>query len=357
MLSNIRDILNGAVELALVRLWSGRLSEAEAAAIRSRAAADARYREKYLGALDALAGLQPLAGDDDIKAVAAETRSLGESRARNRRAALAIAASMLLGAGLAAFYFTYLGGGDDQRLERHFTRVGEQKTLELDDGSAVTLNTGTQLVVDYGEPARTILLERGEAFFEVADDPARPFTVELGARSVTAVGTAFSVRKHPTRYQLAVLEGRVLMHPATGEAAAAAPLVAAAGHGAAPATSAQGLVEQGWVAEFDLDRNQLTTFQPAAMDQYLGWRNGMLRFDREPLHRVVQELNRYTRKKILIEDAAVMELSVYAAVSVNELDSALSALERLLAIEVTEHYDRIVITGSEGAAPARGAGS
>ena len=70
----------------------------------------------------------------------------------------------------------------------------------------------------------------------------------------------------------------------------------------------------------------------------------MLRFHREPLYQVVQELNRYTRKKILIEDAAVMEMSVYAAVNVKELDSALNALEQLLPIEITKHYDRIVIT-------------
>ena len=352
VLSNTREIMDGAVELALVRLWSGRLNDAEAAAIRSRAAADAGYRERYLGALKALAGLRALAGDDDIQAIAAETRTLGGSRASNGRAALGIAASMLLGAGLAAFYFTYLSGANNERLERHFTRVGEQKTLELDDGSVVTLNTGTRLVVDYTGAARTILLERGEAFFEVAEDPARPFTVELGARSVTAIGTAFSVRKHLERYQLAVLEGRVLMHLPGADSAAGGP---SARPGAV--SPARRIVEQGWVAEFDTGRSRLTAFRPESMERYLGWRTGMLRFDREPLYRVVQELNRYTRKNILIEDAAVMELSVYAAVSVNELGSALHALEQLLAIEITEHYDQIVITGSEGIAPAPGGGS
>ncbi len=352
----------GAVERSLVRLWSGQLSKAEAAAIHSRAAADARYREQYLDALQALAGLQGLAGDGDIEAVAAETRSLGGQRARNRRAGLGIAASLLLGAGLSAFYFTYLSGADGHRLERHFTRVGEQKTLELDDGSAVTLNTGTQLAVRYGETARTIVLERGEAFFEVAEDSARHFTVELGARSVTAIGTAFSVRKHPERYRLAVLEGKVLMHPAGAEASAYALPVAANGQDGALGAgrleaNGQRLVEQGWVAEFDLGRNRLTAFQPESMARYLGWRKGMLRFDREPLYRVVQELNRYSRKKILIEDTGAMELTVYAAVSVKELGSALAALERLLAIDITEHHDRIVITGSEGKAPAPDAGA
>ncbi len=351
MLTNIREILNGAVERSLVRLWSGRLTKAEAAAMRSRAATDAEYRKAHLETLEALAGMEELAGDDDIRAIAADTRSLIEARRRNRRAALGLAASMLLGAGLAAIWYLSVGGVDGERLERHVTRVGEQKTLELADGSVVTLNTGTRLVVDYGEFSRRILLERGEAFFEVAKDPARPFSVELGARSVTALGTAFNIRKQPERYQLAVLEGKVAMHPASDEA------LAGGSASALDAALQHHRVEQGWVAEFDVGHNRLTTFQPESMERYLGWRQGMVRFYREPLYRVVRELNRYTRKKIFIEDPAVMEMSVYAAVSIRKLDNALAALEQLLPIEVTERHDRIVITGSPGKAPARAAGS
>ena len=76
------------------------------------------------------------------------------------------------------------------------------------------LNTGGQLVVDYGAQARRVLLERGEAYFEVAEDRARPFTVDLGLRSVTAVGTAFNVRKDPERFQVAVTDGAVAFHGA-----------------------------------------------------------------------------------------------------------------------------------------------
>ena len=357
MLKNIREIMNGATELSLVHLWSGRLSEAEAAAIRSRAKADSRYREQYLGTLDALAGMEELAGDADIEAVARDPRGLSQARGRKRRATFGIAASLLVGAGLATFYFTFWNGPDPSHLERHFTRVGEQKTIDLRDGSAITLNTGTQLVVDFTEQSRTILLERGETYFQVAEDPARPFTVELGVRSLTAIGTTFNVRKHPEHYQLAVFEGTVAVHPLTDEAIGAAPLVASAGQTAVIDAPGQRRGEEGWVVEFDVNRNQLRAFQPESMERYGRWRSGMLRFHREPLYQVVQELNRYTRKKILIEDAAVMEMSVYAAVNVKELDSALNALEQLLPIEITKHYDRIVITGSESTTPARGAGS
>lgn len=261
MLKNLQEILNGGVERALLRLWSSQLSEAEAAAIRSRAKADPGYREELLAALDAHAGTEGLADDPAIRAIADESAELSGLRRSQRRTGFGIAAGIVLAIGATLVYLAPWSGPDDSHLQRHFTRTGEQKTIGLDDGSAVTLNTATQRRVD-----------------------------------------------------------------------------------------------AGWLAEFHVDRNELTAFQPESMDRYLGWRTGMLRFDREPLHRVVQELNRYARKKILIEDAAVMELSVYASVSVKELNSALDALEQLLAIEITEHYDRIVITGSEARPPARGAG-
>ena len=354
MLKNLQDILDGGVEQALLRLWSAQLSDAEAAAIRSRAKADPRYREKLLGTLEMHARMEDLSDDPAIRAIAGESAELSGLHRSQRRAAFGIAAGIVLAVGAVLVYLAPWSGPDDSHLEKHFTRVGEQKTVKLDDGSAVTLNTGTQLVVDYSNRSRRILLERGEAFFDVAEDAQRPFNVEMGMRSVTAIGTAFNVRKDPERYSVAVLKGAVWLHTLTDEGSAAALPVLLDGEAVAVDAPAQRLVETGCVAELDVSRNELTAFRPESMERYLGWRRGMLRFDREPLYQVVKELNRYTRRKILIEDAGIMELNVYAAVSITELEAALIALERLLPIEVTWHYDRIVITGSEGGGRAEG---
>lgn len=357
MLRNLQDILQGKVEQALLRLWSAQLSEPEAAAIRSRAKADPEYREEYEASLDILAGMEELADDPAIRAIAEEPQQrIGINRFR-QRAGLGIAAGMLLAVGAALAYYSPWSGPDDSHLQKHFTRVGEQKTVELADGTVVTLNTATQLVVDYTDEARRILLERGEAYFDVAEDARRPFTAELGVRSVTALGTEFSILKHPDQYRVAVLEGTVSLHELTDPAVGTAPPVSADGRAVVLPAPEQRLLEQGWVAEFDVSRNQLSAFQPDSMERYQGWRGGLLRFYREPLFEVVKELNRYTRRKILIEDAGIMNLNVYAAVSVKELESALIALEKLLPIEVTRHYDRIVITGREESASAPAAGS
>ena len=346
MLKNLQEILSGGVERALLRLWSAQLSEPEAAAIRSRAKADRKYRDDYERSLEVLADMEELSDDPAIRVIADESAELTKMRHSQRRALFAAAAGVVLAIGAATIYLAPWSAPDHSHLVKHFTRVGEQKTIELDDGSVVTLNTATQLVVDYGATGRRILLERGEAFFDVAEDPQRPFTVELGERSVTAIGTAFNVRRDPGRHSVAVLEGVVSLHETVEQPPMLAP-PAATGDG-----PFQRSVRAGWVAEYDLAGEGITAWQPGSMERHLGWRSGMLRFDREPLFEVVRELNRYTRRKILIEDAEIMELNVYAAVSVTDLESALMALQRLLPINVTRHYDRIVITGSEETRPA-----
>ena len=329
MLKNLLEIMDGDAEHAVHRLWSDQLTEPEAAAIQARAAGNQKYRHDLDALLAAFDSVEGLAGDPAVERVIRDYQRLLHKRRSKVRVGLGMAAAFLVAVSATLTYFSISRGPDDGHLQKYFTRIGEQRTIELDDGSEVTLNTAGQLVVDYSGPMRRILLERGEAYFDVAEDPARPFTVDLGLRSVTAVGTEFNVRKDPQHYQVAVIEGAV----AIGEFADGA---------------AQHRLEAGWVAEVDVQRNDLRAFQPESMDRYSDWRNGMVSFSREPLYQVVQELNRYTRKKILIEDATVMDLNVYIIVNIHEIDAALDGLEGLLPIEVTRHYDRIVIAGSDG---------
>ena len=341
VLKNLQEIISGEVGHALVRLWSDELSEAEAAAIHNRAQGNPNYRADLDGLLGVFASMEGLAGDGAMQELAREPRLLLRKRSRKQRFALGMAAGMLVAVWAVLTVYSPWRGPDDSHLEKYFTRIGQQQTIELADGSLVTLNTGSQLVVDYSGQVRRILLGRGEAYFEVAEDRARPFTVILGTHAVTALGTTFNVRKDPERYQVAVIEGAVALHEAVEDVSAVPTPVSV--HGPGPRR-----VEAGWVAEFDVSRNQLTAFQPESMDSFQDWRSGLLRFYFEPLSQVVHELNRYSHKKILIEDASVMELRVVTAIRVTHINAALHGLEQALPIEVTRHYDRIVITGSAG---------
>lgn len=346
MLTNLQRIMNGDVEHALVRIWSDQLSEAEAAAIQIRVQGDSRYREEFYGAMEVLASMEPLVDESENREILRDCRGILHEHRSKRRLALGVAAGVLVVFATVTFFSPW-SGQDKSHLDDDFiTRVGQQRTLELDDGSVVTLNTDGQLVVDYSGPNRRIVLKRGEAYFEVTEDIERPFTVDLGVRSVTAVGTAFNVRKSPERYQVAVIEGAVAFHAVTDDAASSPPPVSGGGQAVRVSVPAQRRVEAGWVAEFDVNANVLTAFRPESMERYREWRSGMLSFYGAPLHEVVEELNRYSRKRILIEGASVKELNVYTAVSIHEIDSALEGLALVLPIEVARDPDRIVITAS-----------
>ena len=348
MLKNLREIMDGDVEHALVRIWSEDLSEAEAAAIHRRVQSDPKYREEFHGSMEVLAAMEALANDGEHLEIVRDCRRVVHEHKLTRMAALGVAAGLLLAVGALVISFSPWRGSNDSQLQQYFTRIGEQQVIELDDGSVISLNTAGRLAVDYDEDLRRVLLERGEAYFEVSEDPVRPFTVELGVRSVTAVGTAFNIRKYPDHYQVAVIEGAVAFHEPTDELHGAPWEVSDDGHVAISSPPAQQRVEAGWVAEFDVSRGVFRAFQPESMDRFGSWRSGMLSFYGEPLYLVVQELNRYSAKRILFEDDSVSGLVVYTALSIREIDYALDGLARALPIEVTEQYDRIVITATAG---------
>jgi len=357
VLKRFREILDGEVEHALLLLWSGQLSGAEAAAIQDRVQGDPRYREEFQGSLQFLACMEGLAGDPEIQEMSEEYRRLLHQRKSKYRYTLGTLVGTIVAIGAAMTLFGSWSGSDDVRIEEHVTRIGEQKALELDDGSVVTLNTDSQLLVDYGGQVRRILLKRGEAHFKVAEDSERPFRVDLDVRSVTAIGTEFVIRKSLGHYRVAVIEGAVALHETEDEMPSSRPSDSLNDETEGIDLGRQQRVEAGWVAEFDAGRGRLHVYRPESMERFEGWRSGLLEFYQEPLHLVVQELNRYSLTSIRIEDSAVMDLSVFAALRVHDLETALIGLEGLLPIEITRHHDRIAITGRGKKAPAYGDGS
>ncbi|HEY0341814.1 MAG TPA: FecR domain-containing protein, partial [Steroidobacteraceae bacterium] len=97
--------------------------------------------------------------------------------------------------------------------ETYSTTVGENRHINLPDGSTVTLSGDTRISVAFSDKARLVELARGEALFVVAKDAIRPFKVRAGDATVIAVGTAFDVLRDSDRAIVSVTEGRVLVEP------------------------------------------------------------------------------------------------------------------------------------------------
>jgi transmembrane sensor len=159
------------------------------------------------------------------------------------------------------------------------TKVGEQRTVELVDSSVVTLNTNSDIKVQFGRDARNIELRRGEAVFKVARDPTRPFRVHTRAGTVQAVGTEFNVYDQPGGTDVTVLEGRVR-------------LTSRESNGSGSAVAQEFVA--GEEARIALDGSIRRVAQPD-IARVTAWSKRRLKFHNEPLEEMVLEFNRYHR--------------------------------------------------------------
>lgn len=189
------------------------LSPAEERAFAEWFSADGRHARAYDRAAAAWAvfdrAQQSGAAADILEGLATRAR-----RRRQRRLQAATAAAFVL---CAAWFFPWgreaaprgegsatpgLPAGASQLANRNDVR-------RLPDGSVVELKPGAEIAVNYEAAARHVRLVKGEAFFRVAKDPARPFLVETNGIEVRAVGTAFSVQVQPGAIEVFVKEGAV----------------------------------------------------------------------------------------------------------------------------------------------------
>jgi transmembrane sensor len=177
----------------------------------------------------------------------------------------------------------------------YVTAVGEQRSITLEDGSVVELNSQSRLRAHFKAELRAIELLNGEAIFRVSKDPHRPFRVRTGATDIVAVGTAFNVKASDSRTVVTVLEGRVRVNQRdVAERSAAATNKA--------------------ISEFELavgDQLILAKAQPAIRvslrdtEKVTSWTERRLIFEDTPLSAVVAEFARYSSHQIRIEDPTV----------------------------------------------------
>lgn len=283
-------------------------------------------------AADRLSGLWSeldlLAGQAEALRITAPGQAPVARRISPRLAGLAAAVLLLVGLGLAGARLTL------PQTRIYDTAVGGQRTVNLEDGSSIQLNTNSKVEVRYTPRSRDLRLLRGEAFFEVAPNPARPFSVYARQDVVRAVGTAFVVRLKGEAVEVTVTKGKVelstLAHPAGTaplERIAVAPrrpltLVTATDGGTGLAlVNRSSLVEQVELAPPDVSRR-------------LAWRQGMLIFNGEDLASVVADVSRYTDVRIEITDPALETLKVGGYFKVGEVDTMLEALESGFGVKV-----------------------
>lgn len=193
------------------------------------------------------------------------------------------------------------------------TSVGQTATVTLADGSVVTLDSNSIVRTRSTWNRRYVELARGQAFFRVARQPTRPFVVLANGRTVTALGTSFEVSVERGRFEVTLVSGKVRVEQPTEEEepATAAPRTTTLKPGTKLVARPQGAWQ---VANVDIARET-------------SWVEGLLRFRNEPMGQVAAELNRYSRKKVVIEDPALAARPIQGAFAAGDVDEFVRAAE------------------------------
>jgi transmembrane sensor len=242
----------------------------------------------------------------------------------------------------------------DNRL--YATAIGQQQTISLDDSSSIVLNTNSQVKVDYTSEYRLVRLLQGEAHFEVASDPLRPFRVLTSSGYVEAVGTAFSVRLREKSVDVVVTEGKVRLQSElqaidnreeapTGQFAESPPAEGQVSNGDNHGT----MLSAGQVGVFPLESTSnvtnisTLTVTDAELARRTAWKNGLLFFSGEPLSQVVSEISRYTTVKIEILDPDVQSIRIGGQFPVGATELMFESLETNFGLTVTHTGPNTVV--------------
>ena len=241
---------------------------------------------------------------------------LTEPAANNRNW---LAASVAVAASLVLAIFLWPQTPADITKVGFQTALGERRTVELEDHSALILNTDTRITVTYSDASRYIEMVRGEAYFEVSKDPDRPFIVNTGSAEVMALGTAFNIYRNGDSVSIAVTEGvvRVTELGITGARPAASEVLHANQH-------------------LSASRQGLDTPSSVDLASQLAWQEGKLIAHEMKLPELVAQLERYRDTRILISDSDIAALTISGVFELDQPDSILRALELIHGLEVVE---------------------
>lgn len=303
-----------------VRQDRGDLSEAEQNEFDAWLAAAPRNAAEYEKAQQSWDVFDGAGDDKHLRALRHSALKVRPEKRRRVWAPVAAGFALLVAGGTLVWVLLETTSPSLSRLGApdYVTARGERLNLTLPDGTAVTMNTETAIDVAYERDRRFVQLTGGQAFFDVAKDRNRPFVVQAGERTITALGTAFEVRLLDGRFKVLLVEGTIAVEDATG--------ATAAGSARAPEpvvmTPGQGLAAEGTVARVD----------KANVQRELRWRDGFIEFQDETLANAAAEFNRYATSTIVINDERVATLRVTGVFRTDRAEHFVETMSELLPV-------------------------
>jgi transmembrane sensor len=246
-----------------------------------------------------------------------------------------VAAALLLVVAAGAFLAYRL---DQERDPEYVTAVGEQRTVPLDDGSRIALNSNSKVKIEFNAEKRAVRLLRGEAFFEVAHNQERPFVVIAGDNQVTAVGTAFEVRYELDHVDVTLVEGKVNV-TSTAEPLEIPPRVSSSLSGLRELSSSGYSMTPG-------ERVRIAKGAPAIIDAprvdaVTAWRRGEVMLDDTPLTDAIAEMNRYSKSALVIDEGGIATLRVSGIYHTGDSEGFAQTVAQLYGLRVAQEDGQI----------------
>lgn len=244
-----------------------------------------------------------------------------------RPAILALAASLalMLLSGLLTLHFW--PRSSPAFTASYASKIGEQRTIILPDQSTVHLAAASSITVRLTDDIRKVDLVRGQALFDVARNPDRPFIVHAGDGSATVLGTSFNVQRHKQGATVTVVHGRVRV--GIGGSSSANSVVLTPG------------------SQVSYQGGLLQPVRHVDTDIVLAWRDRMLIFTGQPLSEVVERLGAYIPEPIVIADRRVESIPVIGIVHVDNVNQWIVGLGSALGIQVVSVNGKIILRASD----------
>jgi transmembrane sensor len=303
-------------------------SAALEAGLRLWLAEDPRHRQAFELATDAWqsSGNLPAHLPDEPRPLAPLTSS-PRARTPSGHARVAFAGAAALALLLAASFYWL----KDPALA---TGSAEQKTVELADGTEVTLNANSRLRVNYTDRARQVTLTHGEALFNVTKHQSRPFVVIIGDRKVIALGTRFDVRledSHDASFTVTLIEGRVAVEPRSDPNSIPIEPI-----------SAVTLLKPG--QRLRIAANKPDALDAPAIDKVTAWQHGQLIFEDTSIRDAAAEFNRYGKPRLRIDASVPSVIRVGGVFRIGDPDSFARAMANAYQLRIQGTGDEIELT-------------
>ena len=305
--------------------WFARLNQRKVSAADIKAFSAWRRVPGNAEAFDRLQAVweatETLADDPEIAALTERAKGGATARDRARAQFSNILKPLGTAGALVAVLVVGLGVWSLTRPALYATAIGEQRTVRLDDGSRITLDTASKVEVRLGRDRRSVSLVEGQALFDVEGDPDRPFVVTAGDTRVRALGTRFDVRRVGSGARVVLIEGRVAVRD-----------------GSEP--------DRAWSLA---PGQQVLTAAPrpvivvADLPTVTSWASGRLIFRETPIGEAIAEVNRYSPRRIELRATGFAAIPVSGAFDSGDIDGFVAALTDLYPLEARRSADGTIV--------------